>query len=103
MGAPQLSILAALRDDRDPDGPLVDDILTGAAAIAVYLFGTPRARRQVYRLATEVAPTYRIPTFKMGHVTLCARKSSLKRWIAEQELARRGALPPEEKEKDVAD
>jgi hypothetical protein len=95
VGAPQLSTIHAPDTGADPEGPLVDDILVGAAAIAVYLFGTPKARRQVYRLSTEVDPRYRIPTFKMGHVTLCARKSSLKRWIAEQETARMTASKEE--------
>jgi hypothetical protein len=67
---------------------LATDILRGAEAIAVFLFGTANARRQVYRLSTEVPPGMRLPTFKLGNGTLCARRSAILRWINEQELAR---------------
>jgi hypothetical protein len=68
---------------------LSDDLLQGAEAIAAFMFGdSPSGRRAVYRLSTEVAAPFRLPTFKLGHNTLCARKSSILRWIAEQEIAR---------------
>ena len=70
---------------------LADDILHGAEAIALFLFGTADARRQVYRLSTEVPPEMRLPTFKLGHGTLCARRSVILRWIAAQEAARSAA------------
>lgn len=63
---------------------LADDMLRGASAIAEYMFGTPSERRRVYRLASEVAPEHRIPTFRLGEV-LCARRSTLTRWIEQQE------------------
>jgi hypothetical protein len=74
---------------------LCDDILEGAEAIAAFMFGDdPGGKRQVYRLATEVSAEYRLPTFKLGNNTLCARKSSILRWIEQQEVAR---TTPEEK------
>ncbi len=69
---------------------LADDLLQGAEAIAVFMFGSKRGVRQVYRLSTEVSANYRMPSFKLGGNTLCARKSAIVRWIAEQEAARRG-------------
>jgi hypothetical protein len=63
---------------------LADDLLHGAGPIAVFLFGTAKAVRTVYRLSTEVKPELRPPFFRIGSV-LCARKSTLLRWIAEQE------------------
>jgi len=68
---------------------LSDDILQGAEAIAYFMFGdAPGGKRQVYRLATEVATPFRLPTFKLGNNTLCARKSSILKWIEQQETAR---------------
>jgi hypothetical protein len=68
---------------------LAEDLLEGAAAIAKFMFGdNPSGRRQVYRLATEVRPEFRLPTFKLGNGTLCARKSSILRFIERQENAR---------------
>lgn len=60
--------------------PLADDLLRGADQIAEFLFGDPGQRRKVYHL-TECS---RLPVFKLGAV-LCARKSVLLAWIAEQE------------------
>jgi hypothetical protein len=62
---------------------LSDDILRGAEAIAIYLFGDATFRRSIYHLVE----TSRLPIFRMGSV-LCARKSVIETWIAEQE--RRG-------------
>ena len=65
---------------------LAGDLLRGAGAIAVFLFGSSGERRKVYHLAE----TSRLPTFHLGSL-LCARKSVLLQWIAEQE--KRGAQP----------
>lgn len=54
------------------------DLLLGADAIATYLGIT---RRQTYRLVSDAI----VPSFKCGG-TVAARKSSLNRWMASQEL-----------------
>ena len=56
---------------------LKDDMLYGAAAIGSYI-GLPR--RTIYH---AVANDH-IPHFKIGD-SICARKSTLTKWIAEQE------------------
>lgn len=66
--------------------PLADDILTGADAIAEFIFGDSRDRRKIYHLAEKS----RLPVFRLGAV-LCARKSVLLSWIGEQE-ARAAAI-----------
>lgn len=63
---------------------LADDLLRGAEAIAVFVFGEAEARRKVYYYASEAK--VRMPTFRMGNV-ICARKSKLMSWIEEQEHA----------------
>jgi len=60
--------------------PLAADILRGADKIAEFLFGDPGERRKIYYLAEKC----RLPVFRFGAV-LCARKSTLLEWIAEQE------------------
>jgi hypothetical protein len=60
--------------------PLADDILRGADQIAEFLFGSREYRRKVYYLAECT----RLPVFRLGSV-LCARRSVLLNWIAEQE------------------
>jgi hypothetical protein len=76
-----------------PEAPatLAEDLLQGAEAIALYMFGTVSAMRVVYRLSSEVKPEDRPPFFKLGRGTLCARKSALLRWIAERETAHENA------------
>ena len=64
----------------DKDNPLADDLLVGAAAIADYLYGDPTQRRKVYGLAESRA----LPLFHMGR-EICARKSTLQKWVAAQE------------------
>lgn len=64
---------------------LTGDLLEGSAAIAAFMGVT---QRTVYRLSTEVPPHLRLPTFKLGSNVLCARRSSILRWIEEQELRR---------------
>lgn len=61
---------------------LSDDILEGADQIAGFLYGDSKKRSKVYHLAENK----RLPTFKIGK-TICARKSTLLAWIAEQEKA----------------
>lgn len=56
------------------------DMLRGAEAISEFLFGTGEDRRKVYHLAS----TGVLPCFNLG-ATLCARRSVLMKWIAEQE------------------
>ncbi len=59
---------------------LAPDILRGAGDIAKFLFGDRGSKRQVYHLAQ----TQCLPTFRLGS-TLCARRSTLLKWIADQE------------------
>ena len=60
---------------------LGDDILRGADQIAEFLLGDGRQRRKVYHLAENS----RLPVFKLGAI-LCARRSTLIAWIADQEM-----------------
>jgi hypothetical protein len=80
-GSPNLNI-------SDDQTALADDTLFGAEAISLFLFGTPDKKRQVYRLSTEVPVRYRLPVFKLGSNSLCARKSAILHWIKAQETAR---------------
>jgi len=61
---------------------LGDDLLHGADAIAKFMFGDAKHRRKVYYLTGEA--TKGLPHFKMGSL-ICARKSTIMTWIAEQE------------------
>lgn len=64
-----------------PDGiELANDLLIGAYAIAEFLFGDRNKRRKVFHLAE----TSRLPVFRLGS-RLCARRSVLMAWVAEQE------------------
>jgi hypothetical protein len=72
----------------DDETALASDTLYGAAAISEFLYGTPDKTRQVYRLTTEVPVRFRLPVFKLGSNSLCARKSRLLRWIEQQESER---------------
>lgn len=63
---------------RAHDRPL--DVLKGAAAIAEFLFGTKRRRREVYYLVERNG----LPHFKMGTM-ICARTSTIEAWIKRQE------------------
>jgi hypothetical protein len=64
------------------DRDLADDMLEGAAAIAEYLYRSKSARilRKIYYLAE----TSRLPIFRLGAL-LCARKSTLLKFIRDQE------------------
>ena len=83
----------ALADDhttppvRGPPG-LAGDLLEGAGAIAAFMFGDPGLVRAVYRLSTETSLEHRAPFFKLGGNTLCARRSTLLKWIEAKEQAR---------------
>jgi hypothetical protein len=59
---------------------LADDILEGAEAITVFLFGSRAFRRKVYYLAE----CSKLPIFRLGSM-LCARKSVLLQFISVQE------------------
>ena len=59
---------------------LAPDLLRGAEEISEFLFGTRNQRRKVYHLAE----TSKLPLFRLGS-QLCARRSVLLKWIAEQE------------------
>ena len=63
---------------------LAEDLLRGADAISIFVFGDAKARRKVYYYAGEAK--VRMPTFRMGNV-ICARKSKLLDWIEQQETA----------------
>ena len=67
-------------DHRSPTEQLASDLLCGAEEIAAFLFGDAKHRRKVYHLAE----TSRLPVFRLGS-KLCARRSVLLDWIAEQE------------------
>ncbi|MCM5691443.1 excisionase family DNA-binding protein [Sinorhizobium meliloti] len=62
---------------------LAADMLRGADAIATYM-GLPR--RSVYHAISRG----HLPHFRIGE-TVCARKSTLLRWLGEQEAAARVA------------
>jgi hypothetical protein len=61
-------------------GMLASDILRGADEIAAFLFGDKRCRRKVYNLVESGS----LPYFRLG-ASICARKSVLLAWIANQE------------------
>jgi hypothetical protein len=67
--------------------PLGDDLLRGAEAIAEFLFGDRRERRKVYYLASERRG--QLPHFRLGAI-ICARKSTLVRWIEAAEARASG-------------
>ena len=62
--------------------PLADDLLKGAAQIAAFFFGDAKYRRRVYWLVQNQS----LPVFRIGQ-SICARPSTLRRWIKEQEAA----------------
>jgi hypothetical protein len=67
-------------EERTTGENLASDLLCGAEDIADFLFGDRKHRRKVYHLAE----TSRLPVFRLGS-KLCARRSVLTAWIAEQE------------------
>jgi hypothetical protein len=64
---------------------LGDDLLHGAEAIAVFVFGNEKHRRKVYHYAGDAK--VRLPVFRIGNV-ICACKSKLIEWIEAQEAYR---------------
>ena len=60
---------------------LPEDILEGARAIAIFLFGDAKYQRKVFYLASKK----RLPVFGFGTATIYARKSTLLKFIEEQE------------------
>ncbi|MDR7039631.1 cytidine deaminase [Methylobacterium sp. BE186] len=62
--------------------PLSEDLMTGADAIARFMFGeaTETNKRRVYHAADKLG----LPAFKFGS-TICARRSTIIAWIKEQE------------------
>ena len=64
---------------------LCDDLLRGADEIARFVFGDAKHRRKVYYLTGDAKNN--LPYFKLGSV-ICARKSTLLAWIADQENTR---------------
>jgi hypothetical protein len=69
------------------------DWLGGVGEVALYMYGadTKKARREVYRLASEVPPEDQLPLFKMGPGKWCGRKSTILAWIRAKEAARLAA------------
>lgn len=88
----QMSAVLAHERESSTIPCLADDLLRGAADIASFVFGDPRQRRAVYHLAVEVKPEHRMPVFRLGNV-ICARRSTLLRWIGEQEKTVLAAQP----------
>jgi hypothetical protein len=68
-------------NDNDPE--FSRDLIRGAEGLAEFLFGDRKFRRRVYHLASSSA----LPVFKLGSM-LCARRSSLLRYVADQEARR---------------
>jgi hypothetical protein len=72
-----------------PEAPkrLADDMIVGASMIAFYLFGSDERRfqRRVYYLTHSAK--CRLPSFRLGN-QIAVRKSTLARWIADQETSR---------------
>lgn len=59
---------------------LADDLLEGATAISLFLWGDESKRRRVY----HCADAGQLPIFRIGEI-LHARKSTLRAFIAERE------------------
>ncbi len=76
----------ALTPDHEPEA-LADDLLEGAGAIAEFMFGDAKLRKKVYYLRQSS----RLPLFHIG-TRLCARKSTLLRWIRAQEESRLSSM-----------
>ena len=74
------------------------DLLEGAGAIAAFMYGDPEKRRKVYHAAARAG----LPVFRIGGA-VCARRSTLVRWIADQEnrVAIVGALPAADDSADI--
>jgi hypothetical protein len=67
---------------------LADDLLVGAAAIAMFLYGNASAsnRNKIYHASgPKVSPHDRLPLFHMGGLVLHGRKSTIRQWISRKE------------------
>ena len=62
----------------DSEPAPVGDLLYGVPAIAEYLGLAVRQARHLCEVG-------RVPTFKLGNKIICARRSTLSRWLAERE------------------
>jgi hypothetical protein len=72
-----------------PDVPeFSSDLLRGAAAIAEFLYGDRNHRRKIFYLCKRT----NFPHFRIGAM-ICARKSSILRWIDDQEWTNTGRPP----------
>ena len=69
------------------------DLLYGLHAIAGHLGMTPRQAK--HRALTKLIPTFKIER------TVCARRSSLDAWIAEQEVKAQGSMADETASKAI--
>jgi hypothetical protein len=87
MSLKQTPTDANMPDEVSSQPALSDDLLTGAASIAKYVFGSdaPSYRRKIYHLSSPGHPD-RLPVFRMGN-QLCARKSTLLRDVAQREAS----------------
>ena len=63
---------------------LPEDILEGARAIAIYLYGSAKYQRKVFYLVSRG----RLPIFHLGTATIYARNSTPLKYIEEQEARR---------------
>ncbi|WP_248306929.1 DNA-binding protein [Bosea sp. AAP35] len=63
---------------------LSDDLLHGAKAISLFIYGSAyeTSTRRIYHAVDKLG----LPTFRMGS-TICARRSSILKWIERQEAA----------------
>jgi len=67
-------------NDAPAGGAISDEVLSGAEAIAAFMFGDRTLRRKIYYLVEKHA----LPVFRIG-LNICIRKSKLAAWIAERE------------------
>ena len=68
--------------------PLGPDVLQGAKEIATFIFGSDVTQnvRRVYYLSESK----QLPVFRMSKTGICARRSTIQRWIEAQEAASYG-------------
>lgn len=69
--------------------PLHDDLLSGASAIAEFIYGPSGSAKEAEAKRRKVfhqAARRELPSFKLGGI-LCARKSTILKWIEEREQA----------------
>ncbi len=78
-----MSVIDGVFRDEDPE--FWRDVLRGADAIAEFLYGDPKQRRKVYYLCEKT----NFPHYVEGS-RKCARRSSIRRWIEEQEWKNTG-------------